>query len=211
MYTVPYFNEKDDAVVLEFMKNNPFVTITGFDGEKPVATHIPVEVEIAEDGSIVLFGHMMRKTDHHLAFEKNNRVMAIFQGPHCYVSASWYSNPLSGSTWNYISVQASGILEFTDEAGTLDAVRRVTDRFEGKETAAAFDQLPDSYVQSMVKAIVGFRIKVTHTGNVFKLSQNRDEVSYNNIIGQLRKRADANSNAIAGIMEARAGKLFGEK
>lgn len=211
MYSFPYYKEKDETVVLDFMRSHPFAMITGFDGEYPVATHIPVEVEFDEQGKMILRGHIMRKTDHHLAFEKNNKVLITFNGPHCYVSGSWYSNPQTASTWNYMTVHAKGTISFTDEAGTYEAVKRVTNYFEGPGNAGSFDQLPDSYITPLLKAIVGFRIEISELDHVFKLSQNRDEPSFGNIIEQLKKRGDHDSTRIAEEMEKRAAKLFGKE
>ena len=177
--------------------------ITGFGEQYPVATHIPLEVEVQEDGRIFLSGHMMKKTDHHLAFEKNNNVLVIFNGSHAHISASWYTNPVMGSTWNYMVVHANGQLKFKDEQGTYNAVKDITNKYEGPESAAAFDKLPKEYVDHMVKAIVGFTIEIEKLDNVFKLSQNRDEESQKNIIEQLRKRGDANSGMIAEEMDRR--------
>ncbi len=184
------------------MKANAFAFITGIGENYPVATQIPVSVEI-KDGTILLQGHIMRKTDHHLAFEKNNNVLVLFTGPHCFVSASWYTNPSVGSTWNYMTVHAKGKISFTDEAGTLDAVKAVSDKYEGTEGPGAYDNLPKEYIDHMVKAIVGFTIEVESLDNVFKLSQNRDEASQKNIIAQLKQRGDDNSAMIAEEMERR--------
>jgi len=185
------------------MNANPFVIITGMGDEFPVATHIPLETTVNEEGRLILSGHMMRKTDHHIAFEKNDRVLVIFHGPHCYVSASWYTNPASGSTWNYMTVHERGRIRFTDEAGTRAAVKAVSDRYEGKETIASFDKLPPEYINSMVKAIVGFHIEVDSFENTFKLSQNRDPESQKKIIEELKKRGDDHSRMIAEEMETR--------
>ena len=203
MYRFPYYTEEDLAKVIAFMKKNSFAMITGFGEQYPVATHIPLEVEVQEDGRIFLSGHMMKKTDHHLAFEKNNNVLVIFNGPHAHISASWYTNPVMGSTWNYMVVHANGQLKFKDEQGTYNAVKDITNKYEGPESAAAFDKLPKEYVDHMVKAIVGFTIEIEKLDNVFKLSQNRDEESQKNIIEQLRKRGDANSGMIAEEMDRR--------
>ena len=203
MYRFPYYTEEDLAKVIAFMKKNSFATLTGFGEQYPVATHIPLEVEVQEDGRIFLSGHMMKKTDHHLAFEKNNNVLVIFNGPHTHISASWYTNPVMGSTWNYMVVHANGKIKFKDEQGTYNAVKDITNKYEGPESAAAFDKLPKEYVDHMVKAIVGFTIEIDKLDNVFKLSQNRDEESQKNIIEQLRKRGDANSGMIAEEMDRR--------
>ena len=130
----------------------------------------------------------MRKTDHHLAFEKNNNVLVLFTGPHCYVSAAWYNNPNTASTWNYMTVHARGKIIFTDEKGTYEAVKSVTNKYEGKETKAAFNNMPQEYVKPLLKAIVGFCIEVETIENVFKLSQNKTGEEQLNIITQLRER-----------------------
>jgi len=203
MYKFPYYTETDTAKVIAFMNANPFVIITGMGDEFPVATHIPLETSVNEEGRLILSGHIMRKTDHHLAFEKNDRVLVIFTGPHCYVSASWYTDPASGSTWNYMTVHARGRIRFTDEAGTRAAVKAVSDKYEGRDTIASFDKLPPEYISSMVKGIVGFHIEVDSFENTFKLSQNRDPESKKRIIEELKKRGDDHSRMIAEEIESR--------
>jgi transcriptional regulator len=202
MYKFPYYTEQDQEKVIAFMKENAFALITGIGEQYPVATQIPLTIEIKE-GKIFLHGHLMRKTDHHLGFEKNNKVLVLFTGPHCFVSASWYTNPSVGSTWNYLTVQAKGTITFTNEEGTINAVKAVSDKYEGTASAGAFDNLPAAYIDHMVKAIVGFTIEVERMENTFKLSQNRDIDSQKNIIEQLKKRGDYNSAAIAVEMEKR--------
>jgi len=202
MYKFSYYTEQDQAKVIAFMKENPFALITGMGENYPVATQIPLTIKIKED-KIFLEGHMMRKTDHHLAFEKNNNALVLFTGPHCFVNAGWYTDPHMGSTWNYMTVHAKGKISFTDEEGTRNAVKALSDKYAGTTSQSAYDNLPAAYIDHMVKAIVGFSIEVEEFDNVFKLSQNRDEVSQRNIIEQLRKRGDANSAAIANEMEKR--------
>ena len=202
MYKFDYYTEKDQQKVIDFMKENAFALITGIGNNYPVATQIPLAVKIIE-GKIFLEGHMMRKTDHHHAFEKNNNVLVLFTGPHCYVSASWYTERGIGSTWNYMTVHAKGKISFKDEQGTRNAVKMVSDKYEGTSSADAFDNLPKEYIDHMVKAIVGFSIEVEELDNVFKLSQNRDDASQRNIIEQLMKRGDENSRKIAEEMERR--------
>lgn len=200
MYKFSYYTEQDQQKVIDFMKENAFALITGMGENYPVATQIPLAIKIKED-KIFLEGHMMRKTDHHVAFEKNNNVLVLFTGPHCFVSASWYTDPHVGSTWNYMTVHAKGKITFTDEAGTRNAVKSLSDKYEGTSSQGAFDNLPKEYVDHMVKSIVGFSIEVEALDNVFKLSQNRDKASQKNIIEKLKKRGDANSDAIAYEME----------
>ncbi|MBS1512453.1 MAG: FMN-binding negative transcriptional regulator [Bacteroidetes bacterium] len=202
MYSFPYYTEPDHQKVIAFMKQHAFAMITGIGNNGPVATQVPVTI-IEQGGQLFLEGHIMRKTDHQLAFEKNNQVLVMFTGPHCYVNANWYTNPSIGSTWNYMTVQAKGIIHFLDEANTRLAVKALSDTYTGTGSAASFDQLSTEYIDHMVKAIVGFRIEVQSIENTFKLSQNRDIASQKNIIKELRKRGDAQSIAVAHEMELR--------
>jgi len=203
MYKFPYYTEEDQQKVIAFMKENPFATIIGQGEIYPAASHIPLEVEIQDDGKILLSGHLMKKTDHHTAFTKNENVLVIFNGPHAQVSASWYTNPAMGSTWDYMVVHAKGKIKFKDEQGTYEAVKAITNKYEGTERSSSFNKLPQEYIDKMVKAIVGFSIEVESIENTFKLSQNRDKESQQNIIEQLRKRVDRNSAAVADEMEKR--------
>ena len=202
MYKLPYFQEEDKEKVIAFMKENAFAVVTGFGEKYPVASHLPLNFETRGE-KIFLTGHLMKNTDHHKAFEKNEHVLVVFTGPHCFVTADWYKDPLSGSTWNYITVHAKGKISFTDEAGTIKAVNAITNKYVGTGTPASFDKLPDSYINSMVKAIVGFEIEVTSFDNVFKLSQNRDEEERRNIIKKLKERGDRQSLSVAEEMEKR--------
>ena len=86
MYKFSYYTEQDQQKVVDFMKENAFALITGIGENYPVATQIPLATKITE-GKIFLEGHMMKKTDHHLAFEKNNNVLVLFTGPHCIYKA----------------------------------------------------------------------------------------------------------------------------
>jgi transcriptional regulator len=208
MYSLPYFKEEDPDVVVAFMKQHPFVTVCGSDAAgKPVATQIPVLIR-ENEGRLVLHGHIMKNTDHHKAFLQNPEVLAIFTGPHTYVSASWYTNPQQGSTWNYMTVHAKGQLQFMDEAALLNLLQELTAHFENNDQSPSlFEKLPDEYINRLSKAIIAIEITVQETENVFKLSQNRDETSYRNIMEKLRTQ-DEDAQQIAQEMEKRASRLF---
>jgi len=211
MYNLPHFKENDPGVVRQFMFENPFVLLCGVDGEnKPIATQVPLLIEERE-GTFFLYGHVQRKTDHQLAFESNPDVLAVFSGPHTYVSASWYSNPQTASTWNYMAVHAKGKLRFLDEKELLDILKKTTSHFENNsDSPSLVEKLPEEYVQKLIKAIIGFEIRVSHLDNVFKLSQNRDEKSYHEIIHQL-DRQDDSSKYIASEMKTRQPGLFAKE
>ena len=187
MYKMPFYTEHDREAIVDFMQQHHFAFVTGIGSEYPVATQLPLEI-IEEGEKIILSGHLMRKTDHHIAFEKNPYVLVVFHSPHAYIDANWYADPAKGSTVNYMSVQAKGILTFLDEAGTRAAVEEVTNRHIGKGTAASFENIPQDYIDALVKAIAGFRIEVTGLQNVFKLSQERTAADKASIIDHLQKR-----------------------
>jgi transcriptional regulator len=204
MYDLNYFKEKDGAVVLDFIRQHPFAFITGCDANnKPVATQIPVFID-ERDGKLFLSGHIMKNTDHHKAFEFNPNVLAVFTGPHTYVSASWYDDKKQASTWNYTSVHAKGKLSFLNEQALLVILKRTTNHFENNPNSPSnYDDLPPEYIAKLSKAIVAFEIEVETFDNVFKLSQNRNEKSYHNIIEALDKRNDPESAKVAEEMKKR--------
>ena len=196
MYKDPYYTETDQALVLKFMKENYFATLTAGGSPYPVATHLPLHVDETKEG-IILSGHLMKHSDHYKVFSTNENVLVMFNGPHSYVSASWYAEPPMGSTWNYMTVHAKGKIIFKDEAATVAAVKKITGLHEGLNNKASFDKLPAGYVAGMVKAIVAFDIEVKELENVFKLSQNRTIESKKNIAAELMKKEDSGSRKIA--------------
>jgi transcriptional regulator len=210
MYSLPNFQEQDANVVIDFMKKHPFAMIIGSANDIPAATQVPLLFD-ERDGKMILVGHIMRKQDHHLAFEKNPNVLVVFTGPHAYISASWYENPHQASTWNYMSVHARGTMRFTDEQGLVDALRRLTLHYENynPHSATVFDNLPVDYRTKLMKSIVAFEIEVTSIENVFKLSQNRDEKSYGHIVDRLESQ-DSDAKGIAAEMTQRSSQLFNQ-
>lgn len=209
MYSFSYFKEQDQRLIQDFMEEHPFVFLTGsFASGKQVATQIPVLVE-ERNGELFVQGHIMRNTDHHKAFVENPNALVVFTGPSAYVSASWYSDPKTGSTWNYMSVHVTGQVRFMTNEQLVELMRKFTLKFEGGNTQSEtiYDNLPNTFLDKMMPAIVGFEIKAEFVDNVFKLSQNRDEQSYDNIISKLEERG-GDSATIANEMKKRKDQLF---
>ena len=209
MYNLPYYKEKNPQVIREFIDQHPFAFLIGCDsGNNPVATQVPVFIE-EENGRKILKGHIMKNTDHHKAFLHNNNVLVVFTGHHTYVSGTWYSNPNIASTWNYMSVQAKGIIRFLDDAGLEDVLRKTSLHFENynQQSTTIFDNLPSEFKQKVIHAITAFEIEVTGMDNVFKLSQDRDAESYNNIKEKLKQQGE-DGQMIAAEMEKRTKELF---
>jgi transcriptional regulator len=196
MYNIPYFKADSQDSVIKLMEEFPFAVLLGVDKDlKPVATQVPLSVEQREEG-LFLKGHIMRNTSHHVAFESNGNVMALFHGPHAYISAEWYENKEQASTWNYLSVQASGVITFLGENELVEILRSTTNRFEKKGSQSSFESLPDAYVSKHLKAIVGFEIQVTSLNHTFKLSQNKDDETFKAILTNL-DQGDEQSRAMA--------------
>src|SRR5690606_21026550 len=118
--------EENKQVLFQFLHAYPFAFLTGsyINGEQ-VATQIPILFE-ERDGAVYLQGHLMRNTDHHKAFVQNQNVLAVFTGPHTYVSASWYTNPQIGSTWNYMSIHAKGKINFLPDEDLIKLMKKLT-------------------------------------------------------------------------------------
>src|SRR4249919_3176731 len=210
MYNYPHYKEHDKKKILEFMQNHPFITLIGADKNGRIeATQIPVLVE-EKEGKIFIYGHMAKKADHHQAFEENPNVLALFTGAHTYVSGTWYSgNPQQASTWNYISIHARGQIKFLDEAALIELLKKLSLHFENNNTdsSTVYDNLPGGYKEKMIKAILAFELEVTEMDNVHKLSQNRDEKSYDNIVQQL-KQQEGDAKEIGELMEKRKEQVF---
>ena len=151
MYHFSYFKEKDKETLLNFIEENPFAFLTGsFNSGKQVATQIPVLLE-ERNGELFLQGHIMRNTDHHKAFVENPNALLVFTGPSCYVSASWYSTPQIGSTWNYMSIQVMGQMRFMTNDELVAFMRKLTLKFEnGNSQSPTFlDNLPSEFLTKM--------------------------------------------------------------
>ncbi len=210
MYNYPHYKEHDREKILSFMQAHPFVTLIGVNNLSRIeATQIPVLVE-EKDGKLYIQGHIARKSDHHKTLAENPSALLIFTSPHSYVSGTWYTgNQQQASTWNYVSVHARGTLNWMDEVGLIDLLRKLSLHFEqyNKSSTTIYDNLPADYKDKLVKAIIGFEMEVTELDNVYKLSQNRDEKSYDNIVKEL-KAQDGDGKIIGEWMEERKPSVF---
>lgn len=208
MYKIPTFTETNSALVWAFMQAHPFVTLIGNDGNNSIATQIPVMMR-KEGEKIILTGHIMRNTDHCLAFEKNQQVLVLFMGASCYVSASWYSERGHGSTFNYMTVHARGKMSFLNDTQTVQLLTALTHQYEDiQQKPELVETMTEQYMRSNVKAILGFDILLDSIEPIFKLSQNRDNESYQKIVNNLNAQDDAQAKIIASEMIKRREVLF---
>jgi len=208
MYQLPHFTEQDRNKIIGFIRENPFATIVGCEGYESVATQVPLLID-DNDEELVIRGHIMRDTDHYEAFANNRNVLLLFTGPSCYVSSSWYSERGHGSTWNYMTVHARGVMQFLKEEETIDLLSELTEKYERREVnPVLLKDMSGEYIHSLAKHIAGFNIRISALYPIFKLSQNKDDQSYINIVKQLETKTDYNSREIARQMKSSRKHLF---
>ena len=199
MYTPKLYREEDRVKILEFLRQNEFATLVAYDGEKPTASHLLMEV--VEDGEqLFVNGHMSKVNPLWKTLENNPEVLVIFQGPHTYISPTWY-NHVNVPTWNYQAVHVYGsprIISERDETYAL--LSRLVSRHEGG-TKYRLETLPRDFVEREMKGIVAFQIEVARIEANYKLSQNRDDEDYHNIVSHLEAREDEISHGVAQAMK----------
>lgn len=203
------FLETDPDYIRAFVRQNSFGTLITWDGRRPVASRLLFIVSDDHQGNMVLSGHMAKANPQGQTLGLCDEVLVQFDGPHTYVSAAWYSIR-SAPTWNYVTVQAYGSLRTIDDRDELYSLLRATvDSQESSSPEAEryrMDSLPPDMLDSMMNAVLGFRVTVSSIQCAAKLSQNRNPIDYDNIIARLRQRDDSASAAVAAEMEARRKK-----
>ena len=174
LYIPPHFRVEDRDALYAFMERHAFGTLVTSGPAGMHVSHIPFLPERGDDGAIRLLGHVARGNEQWKALEAAEHLVAIFQGPHAYVSPSWYANHPSVPTWNYSVVHAHGRARLMDEAELHDLLMRLSATYEaGNPKPWRMSELPPAYVTSMLQMIVGFEIEVESLEGKFKLSQNR--------------------------------------
>ena len=169
-----------------------------------IASQIPFLVA-RRDGSVLLQGHIARANPQAADLDRGAEVLAIFPGPHAYISPSWYAAGPAVPTWNYASVHAYGTARaISDREWLRDLLDRLSALHEAREAAPwRMDDLPEAYLELMLGGIVGIEIEVSRLEGKFKLSQNRPAVDRPRIIAALEQRDDENSRDVAALMRQR--------
>jgi len=205
MYISKLYREEDREKILEFLRQNEFATLVTFDGEKPAASHLLME--IVEDGeNLFINGHMSKVNPLWKTFEKNPEVLVIFQGPHTYISPTWY-NHVNVPTWNYQAVHVYGSPRIVSEhAEAYNLLKKLIVRHEAA-SHYRLETLPQDFVEKEMRGIVAFQIKVTRIEANYKLSQNRNDEDYHNIVSQLEERNDEMSHGVADAMKEKRPSL----
>jgi transcriptional regulator len=202
-------NDRDD--MLRFIQQHGFGLFISATNQQPLATHIPFELEENQEGLQVLRTHMSRANPQWKSLNNGDVVLAVFQGAHGYISASWYDHQ-NVSTWNYLAVQVTGRVRIMEAEELRGLVSRLTQRYEaGSEKPLLVDDLEDEYVRKHLAGIVGLEISIDRLEGKKKLSQNRDQPNYDRIISELEKRMSPGDEELLAHMRAERERLFGKK
>lgn len=202
LYTPRTFEAHDDAALKRLLLEHPFATlITPGDGE-PFVSHLPLQHRAATERNGTLLGHMARANPHWQHFGKRASV-AVFHGPHAYVSPSWYADPATAvPTWNYAVAHVHGIASvMADETETRALLDELVHRYEGGRPRPWHLQLEGHPLAAMLGAIVGFRLSIERIDVKFKFSQNRSADDRERVITALRRENHADATATAEWMD----------
>jgi transcriptional regulator len=198
VYIPRHFASRDSARVAQLLHDYPFATLVTPGDPEPLITHLPLL--LVADGAPhgTLFGHFARANPHAHGKPAAESV-AIFHGPHAYVTPSWYADPAGAvPTWNYAIAHLHGVVELaTDPAETRAVLDLLVERFESGRAAPWQLGLPPERLAAMIDAIVGFRIRITRLEAKFKLSQNRSPEDQRRVAAGLAADGYAEATATA--------------
>ncbi len=174
LYIPAHFRVEERAALVDFIERNAFGTLVSSGPEGLQASHVPFLAEAGDDGKLTLLTHFARANPHATSLGRAEHVLAIFHGPHGYVSPTWYENHPAVPTWNYAVVHASGTARPIDEARLRSLLARLSAKYEsGRAKPWRMQDLAEDYVAKMLNAIAGYAIEVEALEGKFKLSQNR--------------------------------------
>lgn len=195
MYIPHYYKNENLEEIKDFLVHHSFgILVNQVDG-KPWATHIPLELDKSATGKDILVSHISKANPQWQAFENNTEVLCIFNGPHAYVSSTWYQEE-EVPTWNYIAVHVYGNIRILSEDETLASLRKLVDTYEkASKNPLSLDDLSSKTLRQ-VKGVVGFEIEIKDIQAAYKLSQGRPH-DHPQITKELNERDDSGSKAIA--------------
>lgn len=202
MYVPTAFAQPDRAAIFNLLRAHSFaVLVSQLDG-RPFATHLPLLIRDDAPPEGQLTGHLARANPQWRELA-GQEVLAVFSGPHAYVSPTWYEEPDVVPTWNYVAAHVYGRCELIDDAGELLGV--LADYVSTYERASPnswqFDPA-SPYIQKLAQAVVGFRIVITRLEAKWKLGQNHPPQRRENAARYLAASDDAESRQIASLMGA---------
>ena len=203
MYIPKYFKVTDVKEIWQFVQHNSFGTLVTTDQGKPIATHLPLQL-VKEGEDTYLTGHMAYGNPQWRTFEACDDVLVMFQGPHAYISSSWYEDE-NVPTWNYQAVHIYGKASVLSGEALHQDLAKLMQKYEKhRDNPVVWEQLSPELLERQLKGLVGFKIAVREIQAADKLSQNRTEEDYTNIIKKLYEEQNADARQLAQVMERRA-------
>ncbi|MDX1332483.1 MAG: FMN-binding negative transcriptional regulator [Robiginitalea sp.] len=196
MYIPPHYRNENMEEVREFLRQHAFGILVSSGPEVPMATHLPLELE-EEGGKSFLRGHFAKANPQWKQLSDGAEVLCIFNGPHAYVSASWYREE-EVPTWNYIAVHIRGRYRTQSREELWKSLRHLVEKYEAdSQDPVSLDSMSPGTLRQVV-GIVGFEIEITGLEAAYKLSQGRQE-DHPRITEELLERG-GNAAAIARAM-----------
>ena len=203
MYRPRHFDVDDAAVLHRFMREQSFALLVTAPKGVPTASHIPLFLDTDGDGPDRLLGHVAKANTQWRDFDGETEAMAMFWGPHAYVSPSWYQSEKMVPTWNYVTVHAYGKPRVLAEPkDARDVLARLIDAYESDATGNwSMDRLEKTYAEKMVNGIVAFEMPIGRLEGKFKLNQKSSATDREGAIRGLRQTGDAEAEEVARLME----------
>ncbi|MDF2066499.1 FMN-binding negative transcriptional regulator [Bacillus sp. Cr_A10] len=202
MYIPKYFKVTNIDEIKEFVQMNSFGTIVTTKQGKPIATHLPLELHKNGDDYYIT-GHMAYGNPQWRTLDTNEDVLVMYQGPHAYISSSWYTHE-NVPTWNYQAVHIYGEASVLNEEELKEDLASLLHKYEKhRKDPVLWEKLSPQLINKELKGIVGFKIKVKEIQAAYKLSQNRNEEDYLNIVDQLSVEENLTSQQMAEVMKKR--------
>ncbi len=200
MYIVDIFKNENQEEIQNFIHENGFAILVNQTNNKLWATHIPLILEKNDSGKDILVGHVAKANPQAASFSENADVLAIFSGPHAYVSSSWYDHE-NVPTWNYSAVHVYGKVKVLNHDEAVQSLKKLVDKYEKKSKNPLKVENLSKQTMMEARGILAFEIEITEIQAVKKLSQNRDKKNYDNIITELENTGDLNSKQVAEEMK----------
>jgi transcriptional regulator len=203
VYLPPHFTETREEVLLAHIERYDFALLVT-QGSGLIASQVPFLVE-RRDGKLYLIGHLARPNPQCADLTAGAEALVVFNGPHAYISPTWYQAGPAVPTWNYASVHAYGTAQAINDKDWLSSLlRRLSERHEAREPLQwRMQDQPENFLNGMLNGIIGFEIAVSRLEGKFKLSQNRPAGDRPRIIAALDARDDADSHGVARLMRER--------
>lgn len=174
MYVPRHFEMSDRSQVLDFMREHSFALLVSSGPGGLTGTHIPLLLEQRE-GDAWIVGHLARANSHWHAFDGEQEAMAVFSGPHAYISPSWHGDGAAVPTWDYVAVHAYGRpVVIDDDARVMSLLGETVGRYEsGRAQPWSLDTQDAEYVRKLTRGIVAFELRIERIDAKAKLGQNR--------------------------------------